>query len=396
VEIVQQALAKKSESIRKSFDADNIDEFTVGLINELGMWRFWCLLGKLLPDADGTIKAISPGRSGAYVFKATTKFLSSSTSATLPKSWIIKVCTDKDLIFKEVKNHMELVKYPIPRSSIPRLLHPEPKGESGLWGIVYEYEGEADTLLRIASGSTDIQNCIKIAETVISVLTAMYGDPVKKYKKIWQTYFSLRPSAKMSILSFLSEHKQVLTTKLDCIDSIENFIRTDGTIIHNYEREVDTRNIHGDLNCGNILISPEYNAIFIDFASRRQDHVVKDIAKLERDLLFRVIDAYLPEYYSWDSLPLLDIMSKADENSFQMNQVREEDVNPRHTPIILMIKSLRQGVKKISPSTEAKEYLCALLHYCLLGIAHPAISIHRKTASILYANNILRNLGLQG
>jgi thiamine kinase-like enzyme len=390
--INKEALATKSESVRRAFDADNIDAFTSCLIEELGFGRFWCLIGSLLPGAEGILKTITPGRSGAYVFKATTKFLGDSTSPTRPKSWIIKVCTNKEIVFREAKNHGEIVKTPIRRATIPRLLHPEPKGESGLWGIVYEYEGEADTLLQFASGNLDTATCSTIAKNLIEALSMMYGDPIKHHKNIWKSYFSFTPSAKMNILRFLSEYRQILNAKIACTDRIENFVKTDGEIIHDYDCEADTRHIHGDFNCGNILISSDYNVILIDFASRRQDHVVKDVAKIERDLLFRVADANTPEYYSWDSLDIVDIISSDSEDSFLLTEIKEDEVDQRHASIIRLVNSLRIGINQISPSSQAKEYFCGLLHYCLLGLAHPAISIHRKALSMLYANNIIEGL----
>lgn len=379
-------------TIRHAFDADNIDAFTSGLIEELGSGRFWCLLGKLLQDADGVLQTITPGRSGAYVFKATAKFRAGTKSATRPKSWIIKVCTNKELVFREAKNHGEIIKTPISRSVIPRLLHPEPMGEDGLWGIVYEYEGDADTLLSFGNVKLSIENSGTIANNLITTLSAMYGDPIKHQRIIWKHFFSLPPSARMNILRFISEFRQILNAKIGCVDRIESFVKTDGEIIHSYQREADTRHIHGDFNCGNILLSPDGDVILIDFASMRQDHVTKDIAKLERDLLFRVSGADTPDYYSWDSLSLINLMSKSDEDSFLLTGTANNDMNQRHASIIKFVNFLRKGVRQISPTTEIKEYYCALLYYCLLGLAHPAISINRKALSMLYANNIIEDL----
>lgn len=381
------SLSKNAEKIKPSFNAETLDDFTSALISDIGSNRFWCLLGNLLPNAEGIIKAITPGRSGAYVFKVTIKFREKSQSPTRPKGWIIKVCTDKELIFEEAKNCVELIRTPVPRSATPRLLYPEPKGESGLWGIVYEYEGEADIMLQVLRSTVALSRCNMIAKNLIAALSYMYGDSYSQIKKIWKDYYSLK-KARTHILSFINEYRQVFYGMSDSVKLVEDFVRTDGEILHDYSCEADTRHIHGDFNCGNILISPDNDVILIDFASRKQDHVAKDIAKLERDLLFRVADAYTPAYFTWDSFQLPDTLSQ----DFQFSSIKEEELCQGNY-IIYLVSLLRKGLKEISPNIQEKEYLCALLHYCLLGIAHPSISIQRKALCIQYASKIIIKVG---
>jgi Ser/Thr protein kinase RdoA (MazF antagonist) len=44
--------------------------------------------------------------------------------------------------------------------------------------------------------------------------------------------------------------------------------------------------VHGDLNGSNILIDPNNNVWLIDFFYTERTHVLKDIAKMENEILF--------------------------------------------------------------------------------------------------------------
>ena len=48
-------------------------------------------------------------------------------------------------------------------------------------------------------------------------------------------------------------------------------------------------------------------------------------------------------------------------------------------------------LKELSPDLEEKDYLCALLYYSLLALAHPEISIQKKVFGINYICSIFDN-----
>ncbi|GAH67045.1 unnamed protein product, partial [marine sediment metagenome] len=66
----------------------------------------------------------------------------------------------------------------------------------------------------------------------------------------------------------------------------------------------ETGRIHGDLNSNNILVAPSDTEIaLIDFALMREDlPVLTDIAKLEVDLVFSVLDNSSAEVVDPDSV----------------------------------------------------------------------------------------------
>lgn len=386
------ALDPRANTAYQAFGGDTIDSFTLQNIENLGAYRFWILLGSLLPHAEGTLRTVAPGRSGAFVFKTSVKFTQADRSRTRPKSWLIKLSVDKDLMFQEAANHAEMVKTPIPRSAIPRLLFSEPKGMLGLWGIVYEFENDAETLLHSAGAISSIDAANRIADGTIRVLKSMYGDPLMKCVKLWKTYYELSSGARMSILSVIAEHIGVLSSSVECVESVANFVKGHETSFLETTTEADTRHVHGDLNCGNILVSNDSDVIFIDFASRRQDHVARDFAKLERDLLFRVLDCDTPRYYSWEPIPLLDQLSSTTKDDFLMTGVNVDTLRPNEKIVFSMIRKFRMGIVEISPLTSVKDYLSAVLYYTLLGIAHPAISLNRKALCVMHASNLLLKL----
>ncbi len=140
------------------------------------------------------------------------------------------------------------------------------------------------------------------------------------------------------------------------------------------------------------MVNGNKNIVIIDFSARRQDHIAKDIAKLERDVIFRIFDAFSPNYYDWSRIEIwqyfLDLNTK--ENIFSKASHYNRD-NTELKKSIDFIHAIRDILKKLSPNLDEKEYLCALLHYSLLTLAHPEVSIQKKVFAIQYINQILEN-----
>ena len=59
---------------------------------------------------------------------------------------------------------------------------------------------------------------------------------------------------------------------------------------------------------------------------------------------------------------------------------------------LAFILALRRILKAESPKITEREYLAALLHYSLLAIGHPEISIQKKVFAVEYIDNILNNM----
>ncbi len=162
--------------------------------------------------------------------------------------------------------------------------------------------------------------------------------------------------------------------------------------LQKFTSSIDTRNIHGDFNSRNILINKKNEVVIIDFSEMDQGHIVKDIAKLERDIIFRVFEAGTPSYYDWGKSRNLKHFMKLNKKGYIFStKYINSGINKNIKKSIKFIRGIRKTLKDLSPELTEKEYLCALLHYSLLGIIHSEVSIHRKVFGIQYVNDILEN-----
>ena len=131
-------------------------------------------------------------------------------------------------------------------------------------------------------------------------MQAHYGDTKKKKTNIWRDFFALDEKTRSGILSFIDEAKVLGAGMLNrprrkVLQRLESFVRTNGASqndVHSFDAECDTRYVHGDLHSRNILVGKDAEKlIFIDFANSEQSHYMKDIAKLETDLIFVNMDS---------------------------------------------------------------------------------------------------------
>lgn len=364
-------------------------------INEIGKYNLLSLLNKIFPDSGGTISYIKPGRSGAFLFRLKTKFKSKDKSPTKPKSWVLKVAENKELIDREVKNYIDLSKSPLPKTAYPKMYRDQAFSFGKLTGLVYELEEDSKTLMQFLDEDFSSENIAVLKNQISNILENLYGDPDKKVVSLWSDLYSLDVEAWNSILFFLQENKRVL---VDIVDSntlkrVENLIKSGGKTedqIFKFDLEIDQRNIHGDFNSGNILINKNNNLILIDFASFRQDHIAKDIAKLERDIIYKVVDSLSLNYYHWPRLEVWKNFSELyDPKNFFECSISYKGKDEKIKNYLLLIKSIRSILKTLSPQFSVKEYLFSVLYFTLLALVHPDISIHKKAYAIINIELIL-------
>lgn len=383
-------------TVRTAFNFNSLDPRVKYQIQEIGESQFWNLLVNLLPNAEGTISYMQPGRSGAYVFKVVAKFREENKSPTRPKGWVIKVTNKKDLLELEVKNYKELKKT---RVYYPKLFHEQLVTFNNLAGIAFELEEDSISLLECFAklSKDDINNAI---DDILSILEKLYGDADYKQIMLWKDTYSLKNEGVLKILSLFEENEHIIHEK--CNPEHKNRIIafvsdgvTDKVVksVCNFEVEADMRNIHGDFNSRNILVNNNKikKLVLIDFSAMQHSHIAKDIAKLERDIVFRVFDAFSANYYDWDRIKVwktfMDLVKK--DGIFSPKQFTIDDIELQKS--INFIYGIRNILKQLSPKLDEKQYLCALLHFSLLALTHPEISIQKKIFGIQYINNILEN-----
>ena len=386
--------------IKESFDIHRLDCRVAAQIEELGPGAFWGLIQHLIPHATGVISYVTPGASGAYVFEAKVKFKKLGISATGAKQFLIKIATEGGSLQNEAHNMHELVRAPVSREHFPSLLHNEPISFGGLSGIAYEFETDHETLLAyLALELRGGRQPAGLGLKLVDILKGIYGDPILEVRKAWHECYPLDESVRTKLRGYLMENRPTIE-ELVCSEKVtivDNFLMNDGEILQQMSKEIDTRFIHGDFNCGNILINggdgSDLKISIIDLGSRRQDHIIRDVAKLERDIVFRVFDWGSSDYHNPNRMSVW--------RQFLTTIALGELVDPTKWVIkdqgVLVaaeiIAELRSEIKKVDTRWEDQTYLVALLNYSLLVVLHPRVSTAKKAFAIEYASSIIGLLG---
>jgi thiamine kinase-like enzyme len=360
--------------------------------------ELWNLLEKLLDVGHKTIEVIQPGRSGAVVFKITMKHIFSDGSRTAPKNWIVKVAHDRALIEKEIQNYSDVKKTKLNRSSYPQPLIELPSNANGLWGIALSFEGEASTLrdtLKMIQVDNDAK---RIAKCLTDTLQALYSTDPESQHGLWNHYWNRKNDLHTKLINYLNDIKTIAEEKHLLLEykMVYEFIQTNGESCSEVSLtsvdQFETRWIHGDLNSGNVLVStsPSNEIILIDFASAGKGHIVKDFAKLERDVYFRILDGeWTAESSDWDRMKIwMKLASIATSKTTSVNEGL--DLISSERALLEFIRELRSGLVKVNSNITIREYLVGLVYYSLTAILAPEMTLQKKMFGIWFVSELLK------
>lgn len=388
------------QGISELFNINELDGRVAAQIEDIGPGAFWGLIQRLIPHATGVISYVAPGASGAYVFEANVKFKEPGKSAMGAKQFLIKIATTLDGLQKEAHNRRDLVKAPASREHFPSLLNEEPMSFGGLSGIAYEFEAGYETFLtylarKLRGGNHHAGLGLKL----VNILKNIYGDSAPDVKNVWHGCYNIEQPALIKLRGFLMENRQTLDERVgkEKVECVENFLMHGGETLRSLSKEMDIRHIHGDFNCGNILIDgshePELKISIIDLGSRRQDHVIKDVAKLERDIVFRVFDWDTLNYHDPNRISvwrqfLATLAPGAVFKTLPEGAIEDKGV----LAAAQIIAELRSAINAIDSKGDEVNYRVALLHYSLFALLHPRISTAKKAFAVEYASSIINSL----
>lgn len=360
--------------------------------------QLWSLLTLLLGKEHKLIEALQPGRSGAVVFKVTTKHVLSGGSKTEPRNWIVKVAHDGALIEKETSNYQDVIKMQLDRASYPQLLATTPLNSNGLSGIALGFEGNASSLRdhfkKIRGKSSDT---VQLAKCFTTTLGNLYSstDPVSE-SGLWNHYWKHDGDLRAKLVDYLKE-MEGLANEVQISSEYQivcEFVMTNGSscieISQQSVEQFQTRWIHGDLNSGNVLVyadSPN-GIILIDFASAHRGHIAKDFTKLERDIYFRILDeAGTKGSCDWDRL---QVWKKLASIAAGQTALASEELADNEKALLAFIRELRSGLVRINPEVKFREYLVGLICYSLTAVLIPDMSLPKKMFGIWYVAELLK------
>lgn len=214
---------------------------------------------------------------------------------------------------------------------------------------------------------------------------------------MWNDRYALSELERLHIVAAL---EQLLGTKSLPISSaglkrLRSFVSTGGKSeveVAAIRRRCNIAKVHGDLNVGNVLVNATQNVVLIDFGSRREDLLSRDIAKFERDLLLRVLDAGTRAYSDWarfETLIQLGRYLAEWPRNTATEPIDDKDAMRIAVAAREFAEALTDGL--IEP-VERAEHSIALLHFLLKGIALPDLPMPRRTAAAYLAMEILEQL----
>ena len=378
------------EDVFEAFQGSSLAPQLALDIEDIKAPRFWTILKKYFPNAHGELKPVSPGRSGALVIRVIAKEIDRRGVATRPKEWLLKLSEDTQLIAQETQNHLELKRTSLKRTVYPQLLQDSPMQVDGLSGIVYEFEGETLTLLEAlgANIQTDGQ---ALGTKIGEILRELHGDLQFELTSIWEKC-RIDEKGMLMLQAFVQANDVGLNEQLDrkVVDWASQFILSHGTIPHLASREVAFGAIHADLNCGNILVSRDFSTVsLIDFALRTRGAIVRDYAKLERDILFRVIDSHGVAAHDFHCLrDWQHFKTYVCSHDAVFNPTCNIGCSDRHSTALNLVATLRKAVRMASEKITEDQYLVALFWFTLTAILHPSVPTAKKYFALDFAHEI--------
>src|SRR5205085_4855787 len=377
------------------------DRITAYQATLVGSHIFDSILYTAFCDAIGNIKYFIPGFSGAMLFEVNLRPGHTDESQAAMTSWILKVSKEKEKLEAELRKHAELKLLGIEKEFYPSLLKEELISVGSWHAMITQKEIDSQTLYSYLQTNPNPKTIVELIDKGLkNFLSQLFGKSVENPQIIWQTYYKLTAKEIAAILAILDDKRTTFRHHAGsemgvAIDRLEKFVDSNGSSersLYIYNKDVDTRRIHGDFHSRNVLVSPDKMKITtIDFPNIGQDHAAKDFSKLETDLIFSAMDSYSGADTDWNSLTAWQSILSCLE--------WDADFFDEHSPAVAtelsyihIISVLRACAKSILPTLTSEEYLISLLYYSLKLLPYPDISLPKKAFALQYTNKILEQL----
>ena len=152
--------------------------------------------------------------------------------------------------------------------------------------------------------------------------------------------------------------------------------------------------IHGDLNGANIIIDSHENVWIIDFFHTHRGHILKDLIKLENDLLYIFTNINSLDDLQ-DGIKLVNFICKVKDLSKKLLSIKDLNLNnPEFNRTYSTLKYLRSFYSDlIKEDTEPLQLFIGLLRYSIHTLTFDEPNKYQKLlalyASGLYANKII-------
>jgi len=380
------------KTAREQLHPDRPSEIS-DLAEQLQSHSFWGLLAKLFPSHNGTISLLRGGASGASVLKVRTVAHPDGANARPPKTWIVKMSRDVDLIHREIQSYASLLDTNIPRQVIPRIRNQDVEDYHGLAGFALEFEDNTQTYREHFKRPATETTTENIHDALFGVLREFFGTIALSPRPVW-TYFNPPEGARLRVRACLESLEELSGVGLDSIaaNNIAEFVShepSEDYWLPSFAVDWIVGTTHGDLNSGNVLVADD-GIRLIDFSESKMAPLSRDIAKLERDLYLRVLDDGSVSEYDRDRLEVWRSMIPVIANGVSADIPSGLDTHC--VQVMETALDLRSRYYQLVDQECQDQYLPALYYFLSIGSAIPNLSPFKRVFAIETAAMVLQKI----
>ena len=376
-------------------------------VNQIGMDTFLKIISEIFPEGRGTISYLRPGFSGSFLFKISVITECRDKSSSKTRFWVLKFSDNIEKLEKELNNYIAL-KDRMSNEMFP-VLKTEKVYKVKQWGaIAIELKKNAITFFEYLNKNTEIAKIEKLLKNSLFVfLEDLYGALKLENGYIWNKQYNILKDDEtgIKILNFIESLKNIDNSiKIRSIDNIfdkiKNLINKNYPLIINFDCDYHTAYTHGDLNLRNILVGEnEKDLFFIDFVKSDQKHCMKDIAKLETDLIFIFMDSKGLIDTRWVQLEKWNDVLKTYDIKYIFSEMEDiENIHDYNIELIIKIvyfirKKLIELLCKTNNNIDKiikKQYLLSVLYHTLKVLTYEEITIQKKFLALKVINKIFQ------
>lgn len=245
-------------------------------------------------------------------------------------------------------------------------------------GIKYRYASMFDdrvmTFQKYYSASDDFEKIKYFIDVVFKKQLGKFYKAASSERINLLSYYDFKPKYQSSVRKKVTEligspgDEETISVNGLSVYNICNFYERDLEMIgETYEQNHYCSYLHGDLNGANIIIDAQENVWLIDFFHTHRGHVLKDLIKLENDILYiftkienaaemqeaaRLVDLLLNVDDLWDPIPMVNFsnstINKALRTISYLRGFYPELIHSDRSPYQLHVALMRYAVHTLS------------------------------------------------
>lgn len=155
---------------------------------------------------------------------------------------------------------------------------------------------------------------------------------------------------------------------------------------------------HGDFNQHNLLVDKTGHMWLIDFQRTGPGHILRDIAKLDAEVLFHLLTA---EEATLEECLYMEEVLCSIEHFSQLEQLEtklpmENQILAKAYATVVHLRTLARRLVHQNPNDDMSEYYIALLYNALNTLRYYSLPLRQREHALLCASLLTDRIGLKG